>query len=177
MVSYGRFNRSNTSIKSSGRRTNYRHRRFGYTTKKRRSNLSTFALRKKLGVERKYLDKALHCTATLQSTGYNGTGTPIEGMTGASYESRYWYEYNFATDPNTPQQESGSCNLMQGVFGGSNAVTRIGNKVDASYIRGNMTVTAMKLARNYNTSNADQSGETTTPEGAGNMLEIGRAHV
>ena len=170
MVSYGRFNRSNTSIKSSGRRTNYRRRRFGYTTKKRRSNLSTFALRKKLGVERKYLDKALHCTATLQSTGYNGTGTPIEGMTGASYESRYWYEYNFATDPNTPQQESGSCNLMQGVFGGSNAVTRIGNKVDASYIRGNMTVTAMKLARNYNNSNADQSGETTTPEGAGNML-------
>ena len=169
MVSYGRFNRSNTSIKSSGRRTNYRRRRFGYTTKKRRSRLSTFALRK-LGVERKYLDKALHCTATLQSTGYNGTGTPIEGMTGASYESRYWYEYNFATDPNTPQQESGSCNLMQGVFGGSNAVTRIGNKVDASYIRGNMTVTAMKLARNYNTSNADQSGETTTPEGAGNML-------
>ena len=56
-------------------------------------------------------------------------------MTGASYESRYWYEYNFATDPNTPQQESGSCNLMQGVFGGSNAVTRISNKVDAAYIR------------------------------------------
>ena len=28
-----------------------------------------------------------------------------------------------------------------------------------------MTVTAMKIVRNYNTSNADQSGETTTPEG------------
>ena len=49
---------------------------------KRDDLISTFALRKKLGVERKYLDKALHCTATLQSTGYNGTGTPIEGMTG-----------------------------------------------------------------------------------------------
>ena len=34
MVSYGRFNRSNTSIKSSGRRTSYRRRRFGYTTKR-----------------------------------------------------------------------------------------------------------------------------------------------
>ena len=35
---------------------------------------------------------------------------------------------------------------MQGVFNGTNAVTRIGNKVDASYVRGNMTVTAaMKL--------------------------------
>ena len=34
MVSYGRFKRSNTSIKSSGRRTNYRRRRFGYTTKR-----------------------------------------------------------------------------------------------------------------------------------------------
>ena len=55
---------------------------------------------------------------------------------------------------------------MQGVFNGTNSVTRIGNKVDVAYVRGNMTVTAMKLVRNYNTSNADQSGETTTPERA-----------
>ena len=33
-----------------------------------------------------------------------------------------------------------------------------------------MTVTAMKLVRNYNTSNADQSGETTTPEGPSTTL-------
>ena len=59
---------------------------------------------------------------------------------------------------------------MQGVFNGTNAVTRIGNKVDASYIRGNMTVTAMKVVRNYNTSNTDQSGETTTPEGPNTTL-------
>ena len=169
MVSYGRFNRSNTSIKSSGRRTNYRRRRFGYTTKKRRYRLSTYALRKKLGVERKYLDKALTSNATLQNTGYNGS-TPVEGTAGATYESRYWYEYNFATDPNTPLQESASSNLMQGVFNGTNSVTRIGNKVDASYVRGNMTVTAMKIVRNYNASNADQSGETTTPEGPSTTL-------
>lgn len=169
MVSYGRFNRSNTSIKSSGRRTNYRRRRFGYTTKKRRYRLSTYALRKKLGVERKYLDKALTSNATLQNTGANGS-TPVEGMAGATYESRYWYEYNFATDPNTPLQESASSNLMQGVFNGTNSVTRIGNKVDAAYVRGNMTVTAMKLVRNYNTSNTDQSGETTTPEGPSTTL-------
>ena len=80
MVSYGRFNRSNTSIKSSGRRTNYRRRRFGYTTKKRGYRLSTYALRK-LGVERKYLDKALTSNATLQNTGANGS-TPVEGNAG-----------------------------------------------------------------------------------------------
>ena len=91
MVSYGRFKRSNTSVKSSGRRTNYRSRRFGYTTKKRGARLTTFALRKKLGVERKYLDKALHCTATLQNTGYNGTGTPIEGMFMACHTSMFLF--------------------------------------------------------------------------------------
>ena len=48
---------------------------------------------------------------------------------------------------------------MQGVFNGTNSVTRVGNKVDAAYVRGNMTVTAMKVVRNYNTSNTDQSGE------------------
>lgn len=164
MVYYGRFNRSNTSIKSSGRRTNYRRRRFGYTTKKRRSRLTTYALRKKLGVEKKYLDKAMFSTATLQNTGYNNN-TPVEGMAGASYESQYWLEYNFKTNPNSPLDESASANLLQGVFGGTNAGTRIGNKVDAAYLRGNMTVTAMKLVRNYETSNTDQSGETTAPEG------------
>ena len=169
MVSYGRFNRSNTSIKSSGRRTNYRRRRFGYTTKKRTARYTTYGLRKKLGVETKYLDKALRCNANLQNTGFN-VSSAIEGGTGATYNSRYWYEYNFATDPNTPTEEPGACNLMQGVFTGSNAVARIGNKVEASYVRGNMTVTAMKLARNYTTSNADQSGETTVPEAAGSML-------
>ena len=46
---------------------------------------------------RKYLDKALTSNATLQNTGYNGS-TPVEGNAGATYESRYWYEYNFATD-------------------------------------------------------------------------------
>ena len=99
-----------------------------------------------LGIETKYLDKALTSNATLQNTGANGS-TPLEGNAGATYESRYWYEYNFATDPNTPLQESASSNLMQGVFNGTNAVTRIGNKVDASYLRGNMTVTAMKLVQ------------------------------
>ena len=105
----------------------------------------------------------------LQNTGYNGS-TPVEGNAGATYESRYWYEYNFASDPNSPLQESASSNLMQGVFNGTNSVTRIGNKVDASYLRGNMTVTAMKIVRNYNTSNTDQSGETTTPEGPSTTL-------
>lgn len=169
MVSYGRFNRSNTSIKSSGRRTNYRRRRFGYTTKKRRSRLTTYTLRKKLGVERKYLDKALQSTSTLQNTGFFFS-SPVEGSSGATYESRWWYEYNFATDPNSPAFESASCNLLQGVFSGSNAVTRIGNKVDASYVRGNVTVTAAKLVRNPETSNTDQSGETTVPEGPTNTL-------
>ena len=168
MVSYGRFNRSNTSIKSSGRRTNYRRRRFGYTTKK--EDIVSVLMRyvRSWGL-RKYLDKALTSNATLQNTGANGS-TPVEGNAGATYESRYWYEYNFATDPNTPLQESASSNLMQGVFNGTNAVTRIGNKVDAAYVRGNMTVTAMKLVRNYNTSNTDQSGETTTPEGPNTTL-------
>ena len=109
MVSYGRFNRSNTSIKSSGRRTSYRRRRFGYTTKKRTTRYTTYGLRKKLGIETKYLDKALTSNATLQNTGANGS-TPLEGNAGATYESRYWYEYNFATDPNTPLQESASSN-------------------------------------------------------------------
>ena len=169
MAGYGRFNRSNTSIKSSGSRTNYRRRRFGYTTKKRPARYTTYGLRKKLGVETKYLDKALRCNANLQNTGFN-ISSAIEGGTGATYNSRTWYEYNFANDPNAPAEESGSCNLMQGVFTGTNVGTRIGNKVEASYVRGNMTVTAMKIARNYVASNADQSGETTVPEGAGNML-------
>ena len=81
MVSYGRFNRSNTSIKSSGRRTSYRRRRFGYTTKKRTTRYTTYGLRKKLGIETKYLDKALTSNATLQNTGANGS-TPLEGNAG-----------------------------------------------------------------------------------------------
>jgi len=169
MAGYARFNRSNKSIKYSGRRTNYRRRRFGYDTKKKTARYATYGLRKKLGVETKYLDKGLRCNADLQKTGFN-ISSVIEGGAGATYNSRNWYEYNFASDPNGPAEETGSCNLMQGVFCGTNVGTRIGNKVEASYVRGNMTVTAMKLARNYTTSNADQSGETTVPEGAGNML-------
>ena len=170
MAGYARFRRARKSFGSRGgnRRNDYSSR-FGYTTKKRTARYATYGLRKKLGVETKYLDKALRCNANLQSTGFN-ISSAIEGGTGATYNSRNWYEYNFANDPNTPAEETGSCNLMQGVFTGTNVATRIGNKVEASYVRGNMTVTAMKLARNYVASNADQSGETTVPEGAGNML-------
>ena len=48
---------------------------------KRTTRYTTYGLRKKLGIETKYLDKALTSNATLQNTGANGS-TPLEGNAG-----------------------------------------------------------------------------------------------
>lgn len=110
-------------------------------------------------VEKKYFDKTL-------TSGYNETFAGQTGgsgwlFNGVSYISDQWGDYNFgAIGPTT----AGSNDMFKGLATGTDARTRIGNKIRPNYIKGAFSFTAAVVNP---TPTKDQGGEAYVNPTAG----------
>ena len=105
----------------------------------------TYAL-KKMGatyaraVEKKYFDKTFQANTNESTT---GQGTPSLPNNGVTYISDNWGDYSFG--PQVPTASVTSNNMLKGVATGTNARTRIGNKISVKYVKGAFTFTAAQV--------------------------------
>jgi len=117
-------------------------------------------------VERKYHDKVISTPrATLQ---IDGTVASAGGTQSAAMVSNTWYKVSAPGGaPVTTGQNAWHGDLLKGIPQGSNATSRIGNKISVKYIKGNIVLTANMLtvpsAAGPNHENTVQMGEGTVP--------------
>ena len=146
MAGYGRFNRARKGFGS--RRFS---RRSGYSS--RFSNFKKTSYRKKLSIEKKYFDKTYQ-SATLETL--TGTSNPMTNRNnGVTYISSVWGSYTFGS------QIAGTApavnnDMLKGLTTGTDARTRIGNKIKPQYLKGSFTFTAARIDA---TATKSQGGE------------------
>jgi len=132
---FGRF----ASSKTYGRRVAYTRRGFI----------------KKSG-EKKYWDKTYQANANETLTGQT---TPRNVNNGVTYISNQWGDYTFGSQQ--PTATSVSNDMLKGVTTGTNARTRIGNKIKVNYVKGAFSFTA---------ANTDE-GLAVFPQGGEQVVE------
>ena len=145
MAGYARFRRARKSFgsrrgmrRSGGSRgSRYGYKKTGYRVKPRFATVG-FAR----DVEKKYSDKTYQGTHSEVKTG-GVTGRTSSGVT---YVSEGWLGYKFGGSE-TPGQlaEPTSNDMCKGVWSGSSARARIGNKIKVKYVKGAFTFTAAVL--------------------------------
>lgn len=149
MAGYARFQRAR---KSSGSRRFYR--RSGYSS--RFSNFKKTAYRKRLSIEKKYLDKALITTGYDPRT--TGAAAGVSLTNGFMWASTNWSTYDF--DQTSGSGSATSNDLLKGLEQGTTTTTRIGNKIKGQYLKGSFTMTGAKLVGpSTGATNGDMNGE------------------
>nr|UBJ25959.1 capsid protein [Red panda feces-associated circular DNA virus 23] len=106
--------------------------------------------------EKKYKDMALVCNSVMKiDTGMNSTKPEFKGMT---FTSMGWNAYDFY-DNSSPNAVS-SNDLLKKLPQGTDAQSRVGNKIRGRWIKGAFTLCAAKLAGpSSGVSNGDMNGE------------------
>ena len=132
MATYDRFRRARKSFRSlRGNRRNDYSNRF--------RNFKKASYRKKLSVEKKYFDKTYQSSILEVAT---GTSVSISARNnGVTYISNTWGSYTFGG------QEAGIApainnDMLKGLATGTDARTRIGNKIKPQYLKGSLTFQA-----------------------------------
>lgn len=117
-------------------------------------------------VERKYSDKVISTPITQLTIG--GEVASNGGTQSAQIVSNTWYKVAAPGGiPVAAGQNLWHGDLLKGIPQGSNATSRIGNKINVKYLKGNIVLTANKLtvpsAAGPNHENTVQMGEGTVP--------------
>lgn len=132
MAGYARFQRARKG--SGSRRFN---RRSGYNN--RFSSFKKTSYRKRVSIEKKYFDKTYQANALESLTGTSAAVTTRNN--GVTYISNSWGSYTFGT------QIAGTApainnDMLKGLATGTDARTRIGNKIKPQYLKGSFTFQA-----------------------------------
>jgi len=132
MATYDRFRRARKSFRSlRGNRRNDYSNRF--------RNFKKASYRKKLSVEKKYFDKTYQASVLESLT---GTSVSISARTnGAMYISNTWGTYTFGTQDSSSATVINN-DMLKGLSTGTDARTRIGNKIKPQYLKGSLTFQA-----------------------------------
>lgn len=128
MVSYGKFNRARKGFGS--RRFN---RRSGYNN--RFSNFKKTSYRKRVSIEKKYFDKTYASNFVETFAG----ATAASSANGVTYISNTWSNYPFGS---LAAPTAISNDMLKGLATGTDARSRIGNKLKPNYLKGAFTFTA-----------------------------------
>lgn len=128
MVSYGKFNRASKGFGS--RRFN---RRSGYNN--RFSNFKKTSYRKRVSIEKKYFDKTYASNFVETFAG----ATAASSANGVTYISNTWSNYPFGS---LAAPTAISNDMFKGLATGTDARSRIGNKLRPNYLKGAFTFTA-----------------------------------
>ena len=155
MAGYARFRRARKSFgsrrgmrRSGGSRgSRYGYKKTGY----RKPRFATVGFAR--NVEKKYWDKCYQANHSEVLTGSPGSGK----SSGVTYISHEWGNYSFGGVASS--NASVSNDMFKGLGTGTNARTRIGNKIKVKYVKGAFTFTAAVLGDGVGIQRA-QGGET-----------------
>lgn len=160
MAGYARFRRARKSFgsrrgmrRSGGSRgSRYGYKKTGYRVKPRFATVG-FAR----NVEKKYHDKTYQSMHKEIQTGIPaGSPTNYKNSGGVTYVSDTWGSYTFGS---ATAMALTSNDMLKGLGTGTNARTRIGNKIKVKYVKGAFTFTAAVLGDGI-TIQRGQGGET-----------------
>lgn len=156
MAGYARFRRARKSFGSRRgmrRSGSSRGSRYGYKKTRGRGRLKFATVGFRRNVEKKYFDKTYLASVLEVPT---GTAVQLATITnGVSYISNTWGAYTFGTQVAGPTPLVTN-DMFKGLATGTDARTRIGNKIKPQYLKGSFTFQAALV----NTSvNMPQGGE------------------
>jgi len=162
MAGYGAFQRSRKSFGSRRgmrRSGTSRSNRYGYKKTGGRAKVKFATVGFSRNVERKYFDKTYQASVLESLTGTSSPSTARNN--GVTYISNTWGSYTFGT------QIAGTApainnDMFKGLATGTDARTRIGNKLKPQYLKGSFTFTAALLNADVTKAQGGEAFATAT---------------